>query len=168
MPTVTRRDPITRASYDALVFDLDGTLLDGAGQVTAAARAQLSRARDLGFLVFLATGRSLAGSKDIHADLGLDTEIVAYNGAWIGHRGTDAPWHYAAIPDDLVAHLQVFDRDLAARRQHLRAGDEARIRGVTASRATRQEHTKGASEETETAALHDEPCRNHRARRETA
>ena len=105
MPTVTRRDPITRASYDALVFDLDGTLLDGAGQVTAAARAQLSRARDLGFLVFLATGRSLAGSKDIHADLGLDTEIVAYNGAWIGHRGTDTPWHYAAIPDDLVAHL---------------------------------------------------------------
>ncbi len=120
MPTVTRRDPITRASYDALVFDLDGTLLDGAGQVTAAARAQLSRARDLGFLVFLATGRSLAGSKDIHADLGLDTEIVAYNGAWIGHRGAAAPWHYAAIPDDLVAHLHPVESRAAFHFRHQR------------------------------------------------
>jgi Cof subfamily protein (haloacid dehalogenase superfamily) len=120
MPTVTRRAPITRASYDALVFDLDGTLLDGAGQVSAAARAQLTRARSMGFLVFLATGRSVEGSREIHADLGLDTEVVAYNGAWIGHPGGTAPWHYAAIPDDLVPHLHPVEARAAFHFRHQR------------------------------------------------
>jgi hydroxymethylpyrimidine pyrophosphatase-like HAD family hydrolase len=104
MPT-DRRLPVTREAYDALVFDLDGTLLDGAGRVTPAARAELARARDLGFVVVLATGRSLAGTREVHAQLALDTEIVAYNGAWIGRPGDAVPWHYAAIPDELVAHL---------------------------------------------------------------
>lgn len=120
MPTVTRRDPITREAYDALVFDLDGTLLDGEGRLTAAARTELARARALGYLVVLATGRSVAGSVDVHEDLGLDTEIVAYNGAWIGHRGGAAPWHYAAIPDDLVAHLHPVESRAAFLFRHQR------------------------------------------------
>jgi len=99
MPTVTR------ARYDALVFDLDGTLLDGEGKVTDETRRQLDRARSMGFLVLLATGRSLAGALAVHDALGLETEVVAYNGAWIGRRGDESPWHYAPIPDDVVGDL---------------------------------------------------------------
>jgi len=120
MPTVPRRVPITRASYDALVFDLDGTLLDGQGRVSPAARAQVARVRALGFLVVIATGRSLEGSREIHAELGLDTEIVAYNGAWIGHPGGAAPWHYATIPDDLVPHLHPVESRAAFHFRHQR------------------------------------------------
>jgi Cof subfamily protein (haloacid dehalogenase superfamily) len=99
MPTVTR----TR--YDALVFDLDGTLLDGRARLTDAARVQIDRARSLGFVVVIATGRSLSGAFDVHRTLGLDTEVVAYNGAWIGRPDGKDPWHYAPIPDELVSDL---------------------------------------------------------------
>src|SRR5262245_44534361 len=99
MPTVTR------SRFDALVFDLDGTLLDGAGHLTDGARAQIDRARRLGFLVVLATGRSLSGARKVHDALGLDTEVVAYNGAWVGHFDRGEPWHYAPIPDDVVPDL---------------------------------------------------------------
>lgn len=96
MPTVHRED------YDALVLDLDGTLLDGQGRVTPRTRDEIARLRDRGWIVLLATGRSLAGTREVHATLGLDTDLVCYNGAWIGRRDGSCAWHYAPIPDDLL------------------------------------------------------------------
>lgn len=112
---------LSRERYDALVFDLDGTLLDGAGAVTPATRREVARARALGFLVLLATGRSVAGAAEAHAALDLDTDIVAYNGAWIGPRDGGTPWHYATIPDDLVAHLRPVESRAAFHFRHHRA-----------------------------------------------
>ena len=97
MPTVTRDH------FDALVFDLDGTLLDGAGRLSDRSRAAVVRAAAAGYLVVLATGRSLAGVRDVHAALGLDTDVCAYNGAWIGPVDGTAPWHYAPIPDSMLS-----------------------------------------------------------------
>jgi Cof subfamily protein (haloacid dehalogenase superfamily) len=99
MPTVTRD------RFDALVLDLDGTLLDGRGHLTPRARDAVGRARDVGYVVILATGRSLAGTRDVHKELGLDTPVCAYNGAWVGPAEGGAPWHYAPIPDGLVHHV---------------------------------------------------------------
>src|SRR5262249_11006629 len=81
MPTVTRD------RYDALVLDLDGTLLDRRGKLSDPTRRAVRRARDAGYLVVIATGRSLSGAKAVHQDLGLDTALCAYNGAWIGPAG---------------------------------------------------------------------------------
>jgi hydroxymethylpyrimidine pyrophosphatase-like HAD family hydrolase len=100
MPTVTRD------RFDALVFDLDGTLLDGKGTLAAATKAAVARARDAGYLVVLATGRSLAGTRGIHEQLALDTDACCYNGAWIGRPDADeTPWHYAPIADPLLSHV---------------------------------------------------------------
>jgi len=99
MPTVRRE------LYDALVFDLDGTLLDAQGRVTPRTRDEIVRARDRGYTVVIATGRSLAGTREVHAELGLDTDVVCYNGAWIGRRDGTSPWHYAPIPDDLLREV---------------------------------------------------------------
>jgi Cof subfamily protein (haloacid dehalogenase superfamily) len=99
MPTVHRD------RYDALVLDLDGTLLDGQGRVTPRTREEVTRLCDRGWIVLLATGRSLAGTRDVHAELGLDTDVVCYNGAWIGRRDGSCPWHYAPIPDDLLGEV---------------------------------------------------------------
>ena len=100
MPTVTRD------RFDALVFDLDGTLLDGKGALSARSKDAVARARDAGYLVVLATGRSLAGTRTIHRELDLDTHACCYNGAWIGPpEDGGAPWHYAPIADPLLAHV---------------------------------------------------------------
>lgn len=115
MPTVTRD------RYDALVFDLDGTLLDGEGRLAPATKAAVDRVRSLGYLVVLATGRSPQGTEDVHAALGLDTEMVAYNGAWIGRAADGDPWHCATIPDDLVDDLGAVEAKAAFHFRHHRA-----------------------------------------------
>jgi hypothetical protein len=103
MPTVSRD------RYDALVLDLDGTLLDGQGRVTDATRDAIARLRDRGWVVLLATGRSLSGTRQIHAELGLDTDVVCYNGAWIGRRDGSCAWHYAPIPDELLHEVRAVE-----------------------------------------------------------
>ncbi|MCC7139034.1 MAG: HAD family hydrolase [Planctomycetes bacterium] len=114
MPTVTRD------RYDALVFDLDGTLLDGEGRLAPATKDAVDRVRALGYLVVLATGRSAHGTAEVHRTLGLDTEMVAYNGAWIGHDADGEPWHCATIPDDLVGRLDAVESRAAFLFRHHR------------------------------------------------
>ncbi len=97
---------VTRDRYDALVFDLDGTLLDGKARLTDRTKAAVARVRALGYQVVLATGRSLGGTKPVHEELGLDTAICCYNGAWIGPRDGGEVWHYAPIPDGLVVPVR--------------------------------------------------------------
>lgn len=112
---------VSRDRFDAFVFDLDGTLLDGDARLTDRTVRAVRALRAAGYLVVLATGRSLAGARDVHDALGLDTEICAYNGAWIGaHDGLD-PWHYAPIPDASIAHLRALER--GARFLFRHAGD---------------------------------------------
>ena len=104
MPTVSR------ALYDAFVFDLDGTLLDGHARLAPRTIRAVRALVDEGFVVVLATGRSLAGTREIHDALGLTTEICAYNGAWIGARDAALPWHYDPIPDLWLPDLQALER----------------------------------------------------------
>ena len=93
-----------RDRYDAILLDLDGTLLDGRSQVTPRTARAVRALTDAGFAVVLCTGRSLPGARRVHRDLGLTTPLAAYNGCWIGHPGR-APWHYAPIPDGLAGHV---------------------------------------------------------------
>jgi Cof subfamily protein (haloacid dehalogenase superfamily) len=90
-----------RERYDAILFDLDGTLLDGRAQLTARTAEAVKALVDAGLLVILSTGRSVPGTRRFHEALRLSTPIVAYNGAFIGRPG-EVPWRYAPIPDPLV------------------------------------------------------------------
>ena len=101
---------VSRDRFDAFVFDLDGTLLDGAARLTDRTVRAVRALKAAGYVVVLATGRSLAGAREVHDALGLDTQICAYNGAFIGgHDGLD-PWHYAPIPDAALADLRTLER----------------------------------------------------------
>lgn len=67
--------------YDAIVLDLDGTLLDESGSVPARNREALLAAAAQGVVVMVATGRSSLSAQPILDHLGLDTPAVVFNGA---------------------------------------------------------------------------------------
>lgn len=97
---IARLAPL-RDRYDAVLIDLDGTLLDGEGTITPRTRRAIRALADAGLEVVLCTGRSFHGTIDYHRALDLDTAIVSYNGEWIGRPG-EAPWRYAPLPDPVV------------------------------------------------------------------
>jgi 5-amino-6-(5-phospho-D-ribitylamino)uracil phosphatase len=72
---------MTSRSYDALVLDIDGTLLDDSERVPARTFAALDRARAAGVHLMLATGRSNGGVRPVLQELALDTPAIVFNGA---------------------------------------------------------------------------------------
>jgi hydroxymethylpyrimidine pyrophosphatase-like HAD family hydrolase len=109
---------VTRDRYDAFLVDLDGTLLDGQGTLDDGSRTAVARLLDAGYVVVIATGRSRAGTQEIHRALGLSTEACCYNGSWIGRFDGEPPFHYAPIPDDLVPGLLPLERRARHRFRH--------------------------------------------------
>lgn len=70
-----------RRAYDALLLDLDGTLVDDEGEVHPRTLAALRAAAGRGVRVMVATGRSEAATEPVLGVLGLDSPAVVYNGA---------------------------------------------------------------------------------------
>ena len=68
-------------SYDALLLDLDGTLLADDDTIHPETLAALRAAHEAGVHVVLATGRSELATQPVLADLGFDALAVVYNGA---------------------------------------------------------------------------------------
>ena len=93
-------------AYDALVLDIDGTLLDEAEQLAERTLRAIARARAAGVVVMLATGRSHAGTRDIARRLDLDTPCVVFNGAALydprQDRLVDAYWLPRAFVSELL------------------------------------------------------------------
>ncbi len=70
-----------RRSYDAILLDLDGTLVDDTGRVPGGTLAALAAARERGVRVMIATGRSELATAHVLHGLGLESLAVVYNGA---------------------------------------------------------------------------------------
>jgi len=70
----------TRA-YDALLLDLDGTLLDDRSLVPARTAEALRAATAQGVRVMVATGRSNLSAHDVLVELGLESPAIVFNGA---------------------------------------------------------------------------------------
>ncbi|MDA3129181.1 Cof-type HAD-IIB family hydrolase [Aliibacillus thermotolerans] len=68
-----------------IVLDLDGTLLKNNKTISYRTLQTLRRLREKGHLVAIATGRSYRASKMYYQQLGLDTPIVNFNGAFVHH-----------------------------------------------------------------------------------
>lgn len=68
-----------------IATDLDGTLLGPDGRVSQSSAQAVKMARELGVIVCLVSGRIHAQCLPFHTQLGLDTPIIAVNGAWIQH-----------------------------------------------------------------------------------
>lgn len=70
-----------RRAYDAVLLDLDGTLVDDRGSVPAGTLAVLLDLHGRGVRVVVATGRSELSAAPVLEQLGLDEVAVVYNGA---------------------------------------------------------------------------------------
>jgi Cof subfamily protein (haloacid dehalogenase superfamily) len=71
-----------------LALDLDGTLLNSRGEVSARNRQALSEARELGVRVALVTGRRFRDARPLALELGLDVPVISHNGALTKHART--------------------------------------------------------------------------------
>jgi hypothetical protein len=83
---------VAQRRFDALVLDIDGTLLDDHEQIYPRTRAALDAARAAGVRVMLATGRSAGGARIVAHELGLDVPAIVFNGAAV----------YCPIEDKLI------------------------------------------------------------------
>jgi hypothetical protein len=64
-----------------LALDIDGTLLTPRGELTPRNSATINRARELGVLVVLVTGRRFNSARELVQRLELDIPLVSHNGA---------------------------------------------------------------------------------------
>ncbi len=72
---------MTDRAYDALLLDLDGTLLTSRDQIRPENLTALNAARERGVCVMVVTGRSKMATMPILEQLDLDTPTVLFNGA---------------------------------------------------------------------------------------
>jgi 5-amino-6-(5-phospho-D-ribitylamino)uracil phosphatase len=92
-----------------LALDLDGTLLDSRGRVSARNRRAIERARAAGVRVALVTGRRFRDARPLALELGIDVPVIAHNGALTKHART-------------LETVAVYPLPLAAAREVLRLG----------------------------------------------
>ncbi|MDO5052213.1 MAG: HAD family hydrolase [Pseudoclavibacter sp.] len=87
-----------------VALDIDGTILGHDGLIPQATLEQVTRLREAGHEVMLATGRSRADALPVHERLGLDSRfVVCANGASVLEREAGAPDGYA------TARVRTFD-----------------------------------------------------------
>ena len=72
-----------RRPYDAILLDLDGTLVDDRGRIPDGTLASLRAAHGRGVKVVIATGRSELGTLGVLEQLGLPDPAVVFNGAGV-------------------------------------------------------------------------------------
>src|SRR5262245_13605912 len=92
-------------AYDALVLDIDGTLLDDSDQLSQRTAAAIARARQRGVTVMLATGRSHHGVREVAKRLELDMPSVVFNGAALYSLSEDRLIHSYTVPEPMVTKL---------------------------------------------------------------
>ena len=95
-----------------LALDLDGTLLNGLGQISDRNRNAIEKARAAGVRVALVTGRRFRDTRPIALELGLDVPVISHNGALTKHAET-------------LQTVAVLPLPLAAARDALRVGRDA-------------------------------------------
>lgn len=87
-----------------VALDIDGTVLHEDGSLPDAALAEITRLREAGHEVMLATGRSVAMTMPVVERLGIAPEyVVCSNGAITLRRDADAPTGYRR------EHVETFD-----------------------------------------------------------
>lgn len=70
-------------SYQAIAFDLDGTLLSSQATILESSKQAIKKAQEKGLKVFIVTGRHHTAVRPYYAELGLDTPVVCCNGTYL-------------------------------------------------------------------------------------
>ena len=84
---------ILPTSIKMLVIDIDGTLLDPEGSISAPTLAAVQAAQQAGIVVTLATARRYGNTRKIADELGLAIPLILYDGAMIVQHPQQAILH---------------------------------------------------------------------------
>jgi len=101
-----------------LVIDIDGTLINGQGNISAEDREALDKARDAGIQVCLSTGRALKACLSIIDRLSLDGYHIFFDGALVSSPDQSEEIYVRPIGKTVVrrmvdfAHLHSIDLEL--------------------------------------------------------
>lgn len=98
--------------YKLLVIDIDGTLVNRSGNVSAEDRKALAKARDLGIQVSLSTGRGLQASLSLINELSLDSYHVSFDGALVSSPSQGEEVYVQPVSQAMVRQMvEVAHRD---------------------------------------------------------
>lgn len=103
----------SRAAYDLIAIDVDGTLLDSSHCVPSAHRDALHRAHDAGMRAVLCTGRSYPEIREILDHIGLDFDAtITVSGAQVNDARTGRTLHSEPIDATVAARLHSWLREI--------------------------------------------------------
>ncbi|MBM7647561.1 Cof subfamily protein (haloacid dehalogenase superfamily) [Bacillus ectoiniformans] len=91
-----------------IVLDLDGTLLTDAKTISPRTKSTLTKAMEKGHEVMIATGRPYRSSEPYYRELGLNTPIVNFNGAFV-HNPHSKSFGFHHEPMDIAAAKEVIE-----------------------------------------------------------
>lgn len=96
------------AEKHLIALDLDGTLLKDDKTISKKTKKVLSKAREEGHIVMIATGRPYRSSEQYYHELELDTPIVNFNGAFM-HHPLDSSWGAFHEPLDVKVAKEIVE-----------------------------------------------------------
>ncbi|STY61474.1 Stress response protein yhaX [Mannheimia haemolytica] len=70
-------------NYQAIAFDLDGTLLSSNATILESSKEAIKKVREKGIKVYFVTGRHHTAVRPYYVELGLDTPVVCCNGTYV-------------------------------------------------------------------------------------
>ncbi len=104
------------ATIRLLVIDIDGTLLNPEGKITARTRASIQAAQEAGVVVTLATARRYCNTAPIADELGIDCALILCDGALIVQHPQAAVLHShplsASIAQQAVDIMASYEHDV--------------------------------------------------------
>lgn len=92
-------------SYQAVAFDLDGTLLSSKSTILDSSKKVIKKIREKGIKVFIVTGRHHTAVKPYYVELELDTPIVCCNGTYLYDFSQDRVIKQNPLTSDITAFL---------------------------------------------------------------
>ena len=102
-----------------IALDLDGTLLNSAGEISEVNQQAVRAAYQQGIQITLATGRSVISARQILAQLGVEGHIIALNGAVAFLKNAERPFFAGEIPQGMGLDIL----DLATQNQVVMYGN---------------------------------------------
>jgi Cof subfamily protein (haloacid dehalogenase superfamily) len=99
---------VNMAEKHLIALDLDGTLLKDDKTISEKTKKVLRKAREEGHVVMIATGRPFRSSEPYYHELGLDTPIVNFNGAFM-HHPLDSSWGFYHDPLDVKVAKEIVE-----------------------------------------------------------
>jgi Cof subfamily protein (haloacid dehalogenase superfamily) len=91
-----------------IALDLDGTLLKDDKTISLKTKEIIKKAKDLGHVVMIATGRPYRSSEMYYHELELNTPIVNFNGAFM-HHPSNSGWGYYHEPLDIKVAKEIVE-----------------------------------------------------------